>query len=648
MGSLLGHLWPTFEALFDFEETRALSAWFWIVMVGVFALATVSVVWHYLRCRRRVGAVRELLDGQSKETLAQNRRETLQRALSLELPGLGYLWREFDESLVATGDQKHLYNTLDAEHFFNARTLAPGLTGSRLLAAAPSFLVAIGVLGTFVGLTIGLASLEISTDAEVQDLREGIYRLIQGAAVAFLTSVWGVAFSLALNLIEKLFERSALRRIRLVQQQIDFLYPRIPAEQSLLHIADHTREGTSALQELHERIGDRLQEAVEGMSEAMQQALADTLNNTLGPAIQTLVSNTNQQSTEVLEKLIEQFMAGMSSAGRSQGQVMQAAAEDVNNAVAKMTKQLDELFSEMAAERERQRNQAASADVAERERLEGMQRASDERQAQADARFEEMLSRLTGQLQEQLGAASDRDTQRQSAFEASVESTSRAQRELIEGTLEAGSERIESIVAAVESQQAQSERLHEQHAALIDQLQRVSDAVGESSRHLDTSSTQLGMLATNLRQAAEQMGEKASQVAHQLENVGRQNTEVAEALGAQLRTVGEIESALRESSQRLEQAASTASEGFGNLRSEQEAWLRSVHDEFRSLGDTLKEQVGALEKQAEDWLQEYGSQVSAQVHDRMDQWNQQTRSFSDQMLAAVQALANVIDELDRR
>src|SRR5690606_18834332 len=144
---------------------------------------------------------------------------------------VGKVWREFDESLVISGDQKALFNTLDADHFFNARTLAPGLTGSRLLAATPSFLVAIGVLGTFVGLTVGLDSLNLSSRSDIPELRDGIDRLIQGATVAFMTSVWGVGLSLLLNMIEKFMERSALSKIKSVQQEIDFLYPRIPAEQ---------------------------------------------------------------------------------------------------------------------------------------------------------------------------------------------------------------------------------------------------------------------------------------------------------------------------------------------------------------------------------------------------------------------------------
>src|SRR5690606_23762768 len=103
-----------------------------------------------------------------------------------------------------------------------------------------------------------------------------------------------------------------------LQHDIDFLYPRIPAEQSLVHIAEYGKESKEALQELHERIGDRLQETLNGMSEAMQTALTDALNNIMAPAIQTLVSTTSQQSTQVLEKLVGNFMDGMTSVGREQ------------------------------------------------------------------------------------------------------------------------------------------------------------------------------------------------------------------------------------------------------------------------------------------------------------------------------------------
>lgn len=305
MMDLLKHLIPDFAHMFS-ANPNGISAWFWSATALIFGLSLYFLFVHFRRFRTRLRALRSLLEGQSKETLALSRRETMQKAQGLDAPNVGMLWREFDESLVLSSDQKHLFNTLDAEHFFNARTLAPGLTASRLLAAAPSFLVAIGVLGTFVGLTVGLEGL-VGTSDEIEALKGGINKLISGAAVAFMTSVWGVFFSLLLNFVEKMFERSALGQIQQLQHDIDFLYPRIPAEQSLVHIAEYGKESKEALQELHERIGDRLQETLNGMSEAMQTALTDALNNIMAPAIQTLVSTTSQQSTQVLEKLVGKF-----------------------------------------------------------------------------------------------------------------------------------------------------------------------------------------------------------------------------------------------------------------------------------------------------------------------------------------------------
>ncbi|MGV8268265.1 anti-phage ZorAB system protein ZorA, partial [Pseudomonas aeruginosa] len=153
----------------------------------------------------------------------------------------------------------------------------------------------------FVGLTVGLEGL-VGTSDEIEALKGGINKLISGAAVAFMTSVWGVFFSLLLNFVEKMFERSALGQIQQLQHDIDFLYPSIPAEQSLVHIAEYGKESKEELQELNERIGDRQKETLNGMSEEMQTALTDAMNNIMAPAIQTLVSTTRQQSTQVLRK----------------------------------------------------------------------------------------------------------------------------------------------------------------------------------------------------------------------------------------------------------------------------------------------------------------------------------------------------------
>jgi hypothetical protein len=779
---LLKLLWPNFSLLLT-GNTNGISAWFWLLTAGIFAIALLALVFHASHFRARLKALHSLLDGQTKEHLALNRRETLQRALGLKNASIGMLWREFDESLVSSGDQKLLFNTLDAEHFFNARTLAPGLTASRLLAATPGFLVAIGVLGTFVGLTIGLANLQIDSHADVEKLRGGIDMLIQGAAVAFMTSVWGVTFSLALNFIEKMFERSALAKIQGLQHTIDFLYPRILAEQSLVHIADHSRESSTALQELHERIGDRLQESIQGMNEAMQTALTDALNNIMGPAIQTLVNGASQQSSQVLDKLVGNFMDGMTSVGREQGNQMQQAAEQVNAAVTGMSSQLNQLFHSLS---DQQGQQQASAQQQSREFEAQLQRvvsSGEQREQQLEQRFNQLMSGLGGQLDGQLSAAQRRDDERQTLLERSLAEASERQQGLLEQVAnstreqmqtmaEAGNERhnnlekvfsrlmmnlntqldgqlssseqreqaraerheqqqtaaaaqqqqlvsslsqttqqqlsamveattaqqdnlqsafgkllgnlneqmsghsehaeqreqsrqqrlaeqmesmasqqqllLESIAKAVQTTQQQSLQMAEQHQQLLGRLQQTSEAAAVSSKHMDNSANQLGLLSTNVRQAAELLGQRLESVTARIEGAGAQNAELAEQLKGQSTSLSHLQEALLQSAQQFEKAASEARNGFGEMQSHQQEFLAGVRSEFTALGEALRTQVSGVEKQAEEWLRSYSSAVHTQIDERMFAWNKVTLSFADQMHAAVQAISNVVDELEAK
>lgn len=782
MMELLKHLIPNFAEMFS-GSTNGISAWFWLVTYGLFSISLLSLGKHHRHFKERLSAIRTLLEGQARESLALNRREILARAEAIEHGKVGMLWREFDESLVLSSDQKHLFNTLDAEHFFNARTLAGGLTASRLMAAAPSFLVALGVLGTFVGLTIGLTKLNIDSHSSTEQMREGIDWMIQGAAVAFMTSVWGVTFSLLLNFLEKMFERNALNAIQDLQHKIDFLYPRIPAEQSLVHIAEYGKESKEALQELHERIGDRLQETLQGMNEGLQQALTDSLNNIMGPAIQTLVNSTSQQSSQVMEKLVGNFMDGMTNAGREQGQLMQQAAADVNAAVGGMTERLNQLFGALTEQQTQQLQTAGEQNRRFEEQLQRISSGAEERQAKLESRFSELVGNLTTQLDSQLGAASQRDAERQALFErllgesrdsqsqllgrfaeatqsqlqamadagnerhnnlekvfsrlmmnlntqldtqmsaseqreqartqrheqqqsellerqqqllgnlgqtsqqqitAMTEAAQQQQRELqetvskllggfsqqisqhgeqAEAREHARQQRFEQqleqvavqqqellagLASAVQATQQQSRLMAEQHQQLLGQLKQATEAAATSSKHMDSSANQLGLLSANVRSAAELLGQRLEQVTQRIEQAGGQNAELASQLQQQASTLAQLQSTLLEGAQHFEQAASEARNGFGEMKSAQQEFLAGVKHEFTALGETLRAQVEAIEKQAEEWLRSYAGEVRTQIDDRMSKWNEVSLSYADQMHRTAQAMGGILDELENR
>ncbi|OAN92659.1 chemotaxis protein [Marinobacter sp. EhC06] len=674
--SLLEHLLPSFSKLSE-GSPQGLATLFWLLMIAIFLISVVAVTRHFIRFNDRFKALRSLISDQDKQSLAANRREVLQRALGLKQDEVGKVWREFDESLVVSGDQRALFNTLDADHFFNARTLAPGLTGSRLLAAAPSFLVAIGVLGTFVGLTVGLDSLDLKSDSEISVLRNGIDQLIQGATVAFMTSVWGVGLSLLLNVLEKFMERSALSKIKYVQQEIDFLYPRIPAEQSLVHIADSSRESKEALQELHERIGDRLQESIKGVSDSMEEAFTTALDKIMAPAIDSLVTNASQQSTQALERLVGDFVEGVSGAAKDQGAQLERASSDVNTAVKDMSSQLGELFTKLNEQQERQiensRQQAARFDeqiskvadsssdsqkaLEERftqlmtsfaEKVEAQLESADRRNEQASAgaidrqkemerAFSELTEDMVGRLNSQMSAADSRETARQERFAQQSEEVAAQQQHL-----------LREIAESVKTTQQQSIQLAEQHKDVLNQLGEVATAVSESSKHMDSSSHQLGLLSSQVKQATDTLGTRMTEVLSVVESAGEQNSMLSERLGEQSRLLEGLQQSIRESIEQYGEAAKLTNEGFTELKDHQQEWLRSIKTEFGGLSENLANQVSEIEKQAESWLSNYSSQVNQQIEDRMEKWNQSSRAYADSMLRVVENMNSILDELESR
>jgi len=678
----ISHLLPNFQAMnplaFQSNELQ-MSDWFWLAMMAIIMIAIVSLGYYYNKYRKSIKFVESLIKGQSREELAWKRQQIIKQAEDSDTQA-GKLWGEFDESLVYSPDKDKLFNTLDADHFFNGRTLAYGLTSSRLLAATPTFLTAIGVLGTFIGLTIGLRNLQVNTD-DVDTLRAGIASMINGAAIAFLTSVWGVGLSLLLNVIEKMIERSALRRINRLQHDIDFLYPRMPAEHSLIHIAESSMASKEALQELHERIGDRLQETVSGMSEAMQQAVSDSLNNVMAPAIQALVDNASNQSTEVLEKLVCNFTEGVKSAGSEQSQALESASEQVNQAVSSMTVKMDELFTTLT---EKQNRSGAQAEKTSREfahQLEQQRETALEQQSALTQKFEYFMEQMTQSMEHQFRHTSERDEQRQRAHEESLKQISESQAEAIESQMALEAKRDQDRAAKFsEQQKAVEERFSVLIEKLVSEQQELMRQVGEASRnanqHLDgissqygklsgalgevaksaerssqnmtNSATQLGTLSANLHKTTTVLDERVKAVTESLDSVSIKNSEVLDNITEHANSLSRLQETISNTSHQLESAARFANEGFGELSNQNEEFISKLRDEFNRLGESLSEQVGNIEKQAEEWLRAYSKEVREQVSERMEEWNKNTLSFADQMKRTVMAINGIVDDLERR
>ena len=129
-----------------------------------------------------------------------------------------HLWKEFTEQLIEpepadTGEKRFYQNSIRPEKFFTLEYLLKKQNiNLKLLDSMPGILIGLGVLGTFVGLSVSLFF--ASSDLTGSNLEGAIESLISGASIAFFTSVCGLFCSLLFNFISD-------KRISLLQNSLN-------------------------------------------------------------------------------------------------------------------------------------------------------------------------------------------------------------------------------------------------------------------------------------------------------------------------------------------------------------------------------------------------------------------------------------------
>lgn len=636
MLDLLGHLIPDFSKLMT-GGSEALAAWFVLIQL---ILSVATLVYTFFRAWRRfgqnLGGIDSLIKEQSGAQAALNRLDTLQQARNSKNTTVSSLWIEFDKSLVSSTDQQHLYTTLDAAYFFNPASLAPELTANRLLNAMPSILVAVGILGTFMGLTIGLSGLNGAT-GEIDTLKAGINHLISGAVIAFSSSVWGVFLSIILNVCIKLLEGRAYKKTHQLQKTIDALYKRQTPEESLQRIADDGEQSRAALQELHERIGNRLQESVQTLSTELESALTSALNKIMEPAIRSLVDSSSQQSNQALEKLVQDFMAGMNSAGNEQALRMNDAAASVNTAVSNLAENMQQMFSRL--ETQQQSRLLTEQENAQRysQQLTRMADAAELRESQLEQKFSSLIETLSVQIKQQMGSLDDLEQKRSERHAQQFEELSTRQQALLSG-----------IAQAVQSTQAQSLQMADQHQHLLGDLQKASQANAQSSQYMDSIANQLRELSKNLHGTVEMFSRNLTETARQIQTAIQESSRVSGHVDRQILLMQQLQQTLIDGARHFEQGAQQAHQGFETLKQHQQSFLGDLRQQFQQLGQDLQTQIREVEAQAAEWLNNYSEAVSKHTQLRMEEWNDQTSRFSNDMVRTIEAMSGMLDELEQR
>lgn len=118
-------------------------------------------------------------------------------------------------------DGKRMTNIPSSE-YFNVEDISPKYKlNLRMMETSSGTLVGLGLLGTFLGLTVGIINFDSSNSENIQ---ESIQGLLGGMGTAFSTSLFGMAFSIAFTFFDKRWRNKLNKGLMMLTEKLDSDY----------------------------------------------------------------------------------------------------------------------------------------------------------------------------------------------------------------------------------------------------------------------------------------------------------------------------------------------------------------------------------------------------------------------------------------
>ena len=198
----------------------------------------------------------------------------------------------YAETICIDITERKQTNTPALEIFSEFSTCSAHKINLRLLDTAAGTLVGLGLLGTFLGLTLGIKDFDSSS---TQNIQKSIQLLLSGMGTAFITSLVGMLLSMIYSFCDKYWRNRLSKHLHVLTKKLDSLY----------YIDDRTLDDLNE-QALAKSIASTMKEVVEHEMRSVVNALNEklTYNSESGEA-----TNIANAIREILKENQEQSKA---------------------------------------------------------------------------------------------------------------------------------------------------------------------------------------------------------------------------------------------------------------------------------------------------------------------------------------------------
>lgn len=348
-----------------------------IVLVAATALARCTMPLSRVAARLRRAARTIVTESkQNKEKKSWNDMHFLGDSLSAT-------WADF----LQNAEMRDAHGeTCDVTQYINEDTVIYALGRTGFAGLAPGVMTSLGILGTFLGLVMGLSGLSL-TGADTEVVLTAMDQLIRGMSTAFLTSIVGVCGSLLFNLLNN-------RATDKCQKAID----RFCEVFSLYAMPKPVSEDTAMLALQQEQTA-YIRQAVEDMSQKMAVQMEQSIMRAMLP-VQRSMDNFILAATQaqVVKLVAQRYVHPLDEHLRAATEAIGQMTQDVVN-MHQLSQGVLEHFRAYVADMDASRAQVDDTNRKTIELLEAMGKTSGQ-QALYLAKLQEYQAALTAASQQ--------------------------------------------------------------------------------------------------------------------------------------------------------------------------------------------------------------------------------------------------------
>ena len=604
------------------------------------------------------------------------------------------IWRKYQRTLISIPGKDGLekYSTVESESYFSVAAFTEGMKGGLWSGLAGTF-TGIGILGTFIGLTIGLAGVDTSSTGA---LSSSISGLLGGMSTAFVTSIFGIVSAIVFGVWHSQNMKRFGDAVSRFTDALDQVFIRKSVEEILLEELAESREQRAAMEQLSTdmaiSICDHLPDVLDQLAEKMDSAMKGNLDTMLAglserqdkqtEQLMQISSNTSSLVSGCFDQLGDVLKKGVGQEAEELGNSLKNLSSDIASLAEGIRDILDRSTKASSEANQKTLDALNEAISKMNETMEGMANKqteeTDKNIQRMTALMEEMKTTMKDIFDEMSASAKEQRTEIGKIAKDSADQTKENLSAINAGVKElmAGiggqMQQMQSIIGkfAIDSADQTKENLGVINAGVKELMAEIGGQMQQMQSMMDTHEKHMQETLDQMRQAVSSSGNVVNAAGKTVEAAGKTAkvfVEAADDVSMKLKTAAEP---LQKAAEPLQLAAASLDSGVQVLAqsmTKQQADAKSVAESMQKIsGDYMESSLyvkSALEEARNSWTayEKRFKGVSGelekafvQLDSGMQNYNKVTneglmaklKKFDETISTAVDTLAGVTEEVN--